>query len=76
MNQRLEHSSGWAPDMKSNYLPKVSALPNSRIPSLQVSKSSSQRLEIHDPGPPAPASAKPLHGTQIHRYVPHVPLKM
>lgn len=70
MNQRLEHSSGWAPDMKSNYLPKASALLNSRIPSLQVSKSPSHRLENHDPGPPAPASAKPLCGTPIHRYVP------
>lgn len=60
----------WAPDMKSNYLAKVSALLNSRIPSLQVSKSPSHRLENHDPGPPAPASAKPLHGTQIQSVPP------
>lgn len=42
--------------MKSNYLAKASALPNSRIPSLQspVSKLLGHQLENHDPGPTRP----------------------
>lgn len=76
VNQRLEHSSGWAPDMKSSYLAEVSATLNSRIPSLQVSSSNQvtgwrTMTLAHKPLPPP----HPLHGTRIHRYTRQVPLK-